>query len=324
MDRDSIDRIRSANLPGRAPRIRPARGRPVPRRARRLARDRRRRRARAEAVQARARAGRRADRQDPHRGPRGRRGASRGGRAPRRASSSVDASGDAPSRAARRRRTSTRPRLRAATPTPTRRKTRDGGGRRRRTPSSPRGDAEQRGRADDRQGARAEAKRIVAEASKRKRRHRGVIADLEQRRDAVLGRAASGSRASSPAPRPSIARPASRRPTRPERAERGGCRGRAASRRGARPKADPLKVNTREGEPTSSARSRPRSAGGPERHHQKTAEQGKLPVRERVARLVDPESFAEEALLANWDAGGPRRRRRGHRPGARSAAAGSA
>jgi propionyl-CoA carboxylase beta subunit len=26
-----------------------------------------------------------------------------------------------------------------------------------------------------------------------------------------------------------------------------------------------------------------------------------MPVRERVARLVDPESFAEEALLANWD-----------------------
>jgi acetyl-CoA carboxylase carboxyltransferase component len=45
-------------------------------------------------------------------------------------------------------------------------------------------------------------------------------------------------------------------------------------------------------------------AGGPERHHEKTAEQGKLPVRERVARLVDPESFAEEALLANWDSEG--------------------
>ena len=42
-------------------------------------------------------------------------------------------------------------------------------------------------------------------------------------------------------------------------------------------------------------------SGGPERHHTKTAEQGKLPVRERVARLVDPESFAEEALLANWE-----------------------
>src|SRR5262245_2187946 len=44
--------------------------------------------------------------------------------------------------------------------------------------------------------------------------------------------------------------------------------------------------------------------GGPERHHAKTAEQGKLPVRERVAQLVDSESFAEEALLANWDADG--------------------
>jgi len=42
-------------------------------------------------------------------------------------------------------------------------------------------------------------------------------------------------------------------------------------------------------------------AGGPERHHSKTAEQGKLPVRERVERLVDAESFTEEALLANWD-----------------------
>ena len=35
-------------------------------------------------------------------------------------------------------------------------------------------------------------------------------------------------------------------------------------------------------------------AGGPQRHHEKTAEQGKLPVRERVERLVDPGSFAEE------------------------------
>ncbi|MEK6277625.1 MAG: acyl-CoA carboxylase subunit beta [Actinomycetota bacterium] len=41
--------------------------------------------------------------------------------------------------------------------------------------------------------------------------------------------------------------------------------------------------------------------GGPERHHEKVAEQQKLPVRERVERLVDPESFAEEALLANWE-----------------------
>jgi len=42
-------------------------------------------------------------------------------------------------------------------------------------------------------------------------------------------------------------------------------------------------------------------AGGPEHHRQKTVEQGKMPVRDRVARLVDPDSFSEEALLANWE-----------------------
>jgi acetyl-CoA carboxylase carboxyltransferase component len=42
-------------------------------------------------------------------------------------------------------------------------------------------------------------------------------------------------------------------------------------------------------------------AGGPERHREKAREQGKLPVRERVALLLDDGSFAEEALLANWD-----------------------
>src|SRR2546422_6265634 len=45
-------------------------------------------------------------------------------------------------------------------------------------------------------------------------------------------------------------------------------------------------------------------AGGPERHREKSAQQGKLPVRERVERLVDPDSFAEEALLANWEQDG--------------------
>src|SRR5881392_885367 len=45
-------------------------------------------------------------------------------------------------------------------------------------------------------------------------------------------------------------------------------------------------------------------AGGPERHRAKAAEQGKLPVRERVARLLDEGSFVEEALLANWDGDG--------------------
>jgi propionyl-CoA carboxylase beta subunit len=45
-------------------------------------------------------------------------------------------------------------------------------------------------------------------------------------------------------------------------------------------------------------------AGGPERHHEKSKEQGKLPVRERVERLLDDGSFAEDALLANWEADG--------------------
>jgi methylmalonyl-CoA decarboxylase subunit alpha len=44
--------------------------------------------------------------------------------------------------------------------------------------------------------------------------------------------------------------------------------------------------------------------GGPEKYRERLPDQGKIPVRERVARLVDPESFAEEALLANWDQDG--------------------
>jgi acetyl-CoA carboxylase carboxyltransferase component len=45
-------------------------------------------------------------------------------------------------------------------------------------------------------------------------------------------------------------------------------------------------------------------AGGPERHREKAVDQGKLPVRDRVARLVDPGSFAEDGLLANWEQDG--------------------
>jgi methylmalonyl-CoA decarboxylase subunit alpha len=44
--------------------------------------------------------------------------------------------------------------------------------------------------------------------------------------------------------------------------------------------------------------------GGPERHREKAREQGKLPVRERVALLLDEGSFSEEGLLANWDGDG--------------------
>ena len=45
-------------------------------------------------------------------------------------------------------------------------------------------------------------------------------------------------------------------------------------------------------------------AGGPQRHHEKSEQQGKLPVRERIALLVDDGTFAEEALLANWEQDG--------------------
>src|ERR671927_1263845 len=44
--------------------------------------------------------------------------------------------------------------------------------------------------------------------------------------------------------------------------------------------------------------------GGPDRHRVKARDQGKLPVRERVARLLDDGSFSEDALLANWEADG--------------------
>ncbi|MFL5835045.1 MAG: carboxyl transferase domain-containing protein, partial [Solirubrobacteraceae bacterium] len=45
-------------------------------------------------------------------------------------------------------------------------------------------------------------------------------------------------------------------------------------------------------------------AGGPRRHHEKSEQQGKLPVRERVARLLDPDSLVEDGLLANWEGEG--------------------
>ena len=45
-------------------------------------------------------------------------------------------------------------------------------------------------------------------------------------------------------------------------------------------------------------------AGGPERHREKSAEQGKLPVRQRVTQLLDQGSFSEEGLLASWDQDG--------------------
>src|SRR4051795_155985 len=44
--------------------------------------------------------------------------------------------------------------------------------------------------------------------------------------------------------------------------------------------------------------------GGPARHREKAGRQGQLPVRERVALLLDEGSFAEDALLANWELDG--------------------
>src|SRR3954469_22194052 len=44
--------------------------------------------------------------------------------------------------------------------------------------------------------------------------------------------------------------------------------------------------------------------GGPAHHREKAGRQGKLPVRERVALLLDAGSFAEDALLANWEQDG--------------------
>ena len=41
--------------------------------------------------------------------------------------------------------------------------------------------------------------------------------------------------------------------------------------------------------------------GGPARHHERSEQQGKLPVRDRVARLLDSHSFTEDGLLANWE-----------------------
>src|SRR4051812_8869409 len=41
-------------------------------------------------------------------------------------------------------------------------------------------------------------------------------------------------------------------------------------------------------------------AGGPDRHKEKSAQQGQLPVRERVHRLLDDGSSSEDALLASW------------------------
>ena len=42
-------------------------------------------------------------------------------------------------------------------------------------------------------------------------------------------------------------------------------------------------------------------SGGPQRYHDKLADQGKLFVRERIDLLVDAQSFVEDGLLARND-----------------------
>src|SRR3954470_24875735 len=42
-------------------------------------------------------------------------------------------------------------------------------------------------------------------------------------------------------------------------------------------------------------------SGGPQRHHDKSQQQGKLPVRERVERLLGAGSFVEGRGIANWE-----------------------
>ena len=54
----------------------------------------------------------------------------------------------------------------------------------------------------------------------------------------------------------------------------------------------------------SSAQPSARSRAAPSAIARRRCEQGKLPVRERVALLLDEDSFAEEALLANWQEDG--------------------
>ena len=56
-------------------------------------------------------------------------------------------------------------------------------------------------------------------------------------------------------------------------------------------------------------------AGGPERHREQAAGAGQDPGARTRRAAARPGSFAEEALLANWDADGLGRRRRRHRHG---------
>ena len=147
----------------------------------------------------------------------------------------------------------------------------------------------ERGKADAyalrmREEAGEQAGKIIADGQSRRDALESVISDLAERRDKLLDELEeiAGSIAGHRQPGP------------------------AASRRPRRQTARSLsEAETTEATADRVSDFRPALeaalAGGPERHHSKTAEQGKLEARERVERLVDPESFAEEALLANWE-----------------------
>ena len=74
--------------------------------------------------------------------------------------------------------------------------------------------------------------------------------------------------------------------------------------------------------PTWNRRSSARAAAGRSATTRSRSEQGKLPVRERVERLVDPDSLRRGRAARQLGAGRLRRRRRGHRHGDRRRPAG--
>ena len=68
------------------------------------------------------------------------------------------------------------------------------------------------------------------------------------------------------------------------------------------PSSAAMRVEWKRSSPSCASRSTRASAGGGERYLQRHREQGKLPVRERISRLLDPGSpLLEFSPLAAWD-----------------------
>ena len=150
----------------------------------------------------------------------------------------------------------------------------------------------ERGKADAyalrmREEAGEQAGKIIADGQSRREALEEVISDLAERRDQLLD----------------------------ELEEIAGSIAGTASRARGEPRARRQRLLPRRGGDDGSRHGRDRVSdirpaleaalsGGPERHHSKLAEQDKLEARERVERLIDAGSFAEEALLANWESEG--------------------